>query len=135
MAPSPYLLHVNSRPTSVSNALWKEWYKEEHLPDLQGAKVSDRATFYEEIGDPFNPHPNHPRKFLALYQTSLEESLKSAAYQGIRNTSELFGKEGARSNKIQGQYSEDMLFGEQSVFVRSNLGSTANSTLSMSRSW
>lgn len=104
MAPSNYLLHVNSRPTAVSNELWKMWYKDEHLPDLQNAKVSDRATFYEEIGNHYNPHPDHPRKFLALYQTSLEELLKSAAYQGIRKTSELFSKEGTRSDKIQGEY-------------------------------
>ena len=103
MAPSQYMLHVNSRPTAVSNDLWKEWYKDEHLPDLQGAKVSDRATFYEEIGNPFNPNPDHPRKFLALYQTSLAELLKTSAYQGIRKTSELFSKEGTKSDSIGGK--------------------------------
>lgn len=103
MSPSQYMLHVNFRPTAVSNALWKEGYRGEHLPDLQDAKVSDRATFYEEIGNPLNPNPDHPRKFLALYQTSLAELLKSAAYQGIRKTSEIFGKEGTRSDSIQGK--------------------------------
>ena len=101
MAPSTYLLHVNSRPKSVSNSLWVEWYVDEHLPDLVNAKSCDRATFYEEIGSPLNPDPDHPRKYLALYQTEFEELLKSDEYKGIRKTSELFAKEGAKSNLIQ----------------------------------
>ena len=100
MAPSPYLLHVNSRPKEVSNPLWVEWYITEHLPDLVGAKSSDRATFYEETGFATNPYPDHPRKFLALYQSQFEELLKSEEYLGIRTTSELFTKEGSKSNKI-----------------------------------
>ena len=82
MAPSQYLLHVNSGPTAVSNGLWKEWYIEEHLPDLLNAKSCNRATFYEEIGSPLDAHPSHPRKFLALYQSDFEELLKSDEYQG-----------------------------------------------------
>lgn len=101
MATSPYLLHVNSRPTTVSNPLWKEWYIKEHLPDLVGAKSSTRATFYEEIPSPLNPNPDHPRKFLALYQTDFEELLKSEEYQGIRTTSELFEKESAHGKNIR----------------------------------
>lgn len=110
MPPSQYLLHINSRPTAVSNALWTEWYKDEHLPDLQGTKSSDRATFYEEIGNPLNPTPDHPRKFLALYQTSFEEVLKSAAFQGFRKTSEFFSKEGARSDAIRDKLRNTRLF-------------------------
>lgn len=101
MAPSPYLLHVNSRPTEVSKSLWSEWYTTEHLPDLVNAKSSDRATFYEEIGHPLGPNPDHPRAFLALYQSQFEELLKSNEYQGIRTTSELFKKESSKSDKIQ----------------------------------
>jgi hypothetical protein len=100
MATSPYLLHVNSRPTVVSNPLWKEWYIKEHLPDLVGAKSCDRATFYEEIPHPLNENPDHPRKFLALYQTGFEELLKSDEYKGIRKTSELFDKESSHSKNI-----------------------------------
>lgn len=100
MAPSQYLLHVNSRPTEVSDGLWKEWYTSEHLPDLVGAKSSNRATFYEEVASPLNPNPDHPRKFLALYQTDFKELLNSNEYKGIRNTSELFKKENS-SEKIQ----------------------------------
>ena len=102
MAPAPYLLHVNSRPTVVSDQLWKEWYTDEHLPDLVNAKSAIRATFYEEIGNPLNEHPDHPRKFLALYQTDFEELLKSDEYLGIRKTSELFERESAHSNKNSG---------------------------------
>jgi hypothetical protein len=47
-----------------------------------------------------NQKPDHPRKFLALYQTDFEELLKSDEYQGIRKTSELFEKENAHSKNI-----------------------------------
>ena len=100
MPPSKYLLHVNSSPKSVSNDLWKEWYVQEHLPDLYQAKSCDRATFYEEIGNPLAPNPDHPRKFLALYPTGFEELLKSKEYLDIRKTSTMFAKEGAKSEVI-----------------------------------
>ena len=100
MATNEYLLHVNSGPKVVSNALWKQWYIDEHLPDLVNAKSCSRASFWEEIESPLNPNPDHPRKFLALYQTDFEELLKSDEYKGIRSTSELFEKEGAHSKNI-----------------------------------
>ena len=100
MATNQYLLHVNSGPKVVSNPLWKQWYIDEHLPDLVNAKSCSRASFWEEIGSPLNPNPDHPRKFLALYQTDFEELLKSEEYKGIRNTSELFEKESAHSKKV-----------------------------------
>ena len=100
MSPSPYLLHVNSSPTAVSNALWKEWYTTEHVPDLVNSKSAIRGAFYEEIGFVMNPKPNNPRKFLALYQTDFEELLKSEEFKTLRTTSELFSKESARSNGI-----------------------------------
>ncbi|KAK3723300.1 hypothetical protein LTR37_002023 [Vermiconidia calcicola] len=101
MAPAPFLLHVNSAPTAVSDRLWKEWYVNEHLPDLFEAKSCNRATFYEEIGHPLGPNPDHPRKYLALYQTEFEKLLDSEEYQGIRKNSELFAKEGSKSDKNQ----------------------------------
>ncbi|KAK3049654.1 hypothetical protein LTR09_009076 [Extremus antarcticus] len=101
MAPAPYLLHVNSKPTQVSNDTWEEWYKVEHLPDLYNAKSCTRATLYEEVGHPLGPNPDHPRKYLALYQTELEELLKSDEYKGIRNSSELFERGGANSSLTQ----------------------------------
>lgn len=100
MTTSPYLFHVNSCPKVVSDQLWRQWYVEEHLSDLVGAKSCDRATFYEEIPSPLNDKPDHPKKFLALYQTGFEELLKSDEYKGIRTTSELFEKESARSKNI-----------------------------------
>ncbi|KAK5163804.1 uncharacterized protein LTR77_010478 [Saxophila tyrrhenica] len=98
MSPPPYLLHVNSRPTQVSNDTWEEWYKVEHLPDLYNAKTCARATFYEEIGHPLAPNPDHPRKYLALYQTEIEELLNSDGYKnGVRRSSDMFEKAGANS--------------------------------------
>lgn len=96
MPAAPYLLHVNSRPIIVSDKLWKEWYVDEHLPDLVNSGISVRATFYEEIPAPFNPSPTHPRKFLALYQTDFKESLKTENYTALRTTSEMFAKEGGK---------------------------------------
>lgn len=34
MAPSPYLLRILTRPTTVDEATWQRWYINEHLPDL-----------------------------------------------------------------------------------------------------
>jgi hypothetical protein len=71
MAPAPYLLHVNSAPKQVSNDVWEEWYVKEHLPDLYNAKSCVRATFYEEIPMAPGQTLDHPRKYLALYQTDV----------------------------------------------------------------
>lgn len=93
MAPSPYLLWVNSRATAVDDDLWQKWYIEEHVPDLVNGKASTRARFYKEIkgGIPGTPAADaHPRKFLALYQTEFEEPLKSEEYLGLRKTTEMF---------------------------------------------
>lgn len=107
MSPSPYLLHVNSRPTAVSNALWKQWYIEEHVPDLVNSGTSTRAAFYEEIGHPLGPNPDHPRKWLALYQTDYQECLKTKNYEdGVRHSSELYAKEESTSdlNRENGEF-------------------------------
>ena len=100
MATSPYLLSVNSKPTAVSNDLWIEWYKVEHLPDLVNSRTSVRAAFYQEIPHAFNPDPQDPRPYLALYQTDFEEPLKTDNYlENVRHGSEMFKKEGATSEK------------------------------------
>lgn len=107
MSPSSYLLHVNSRPVTVSDDLWKEWYTVEHVPDLVNSATSTRAAFYEEIGHPLGRHPDHPRKWLALYQTDYEECLKTKNYEdGVRHSSELYAKEGAKSdlNRENGEF-------------------------------
>lgn len=107
MSPSPYLLHVNSRPLLVSDALWQEWYTTEHVPDLINTGTSTRAAFYEEVGHPLAPNPDHPRKWLALYQTEYEECLKTKNYEdGVRHSSGLFAKEGSGSelNRENGEF-------------------------------
>ena len=90
MAPSPYLLWVNSRPTAVDDDLWTKWYTVEHVPDLVSHGASTRAGIYKECTILAAGEEPHPRKFLAVYQTEFEESLKSKEYLGIRKTSELF---------------------------------------------
>lgn len=106
MTLSPYLLHVNSRPTAVDENTWTKWYTTEHLPDLVGHGASTRASFYREEASPSElvaKDATNPRKFLALYQSDHEEPLKSDGYvQKVRHTSELFrdasGKEENREN-------------------------------------
>ena len=71
MPAAPYLLHVNSRPTQVSDSTWEDWYTTEHIPDLFNAKSCVRDTFYVEIPWSSNPNPDNPRKYLALYQTDV----------------------------------------------------------------
>lgn len=69
------------------------------VPDLNISKTSDRASFYEEIPTVFTPELHHARPFLALYETSFEEPLKSEEYaKGVRHTSELWKEEGSPSN-------------------------------------
>jgi len=100
MPPLPYLLHVNSRPTVVSSEVWRQWYVTEHLPDLVNSKTATRAAFYEEIAMPAGPESDHPRKFLAIYQTDIEEALLSEQCRtGVHRTSELFKQGGAKSDR------------------------------------
>ncbi len=71
MGPAPYLLHVTSTPSQVSDETWKEWYVKEHIPDLFNGKACVRATFYEEVSLPSFPNGDQTGKFLALYQTDV----------------------------------------------------------------
>lgn len=105
MTASPYLLHITSRPTVVSDTLWKKWYSTEHLPDLVNAKVVTRATLYEEIPTPMKPNPTEPRKFLAIYQTDRADPIMSKEYGNVSQTSELFTTEGGtNSNGDNGDF-------------------------------
>ncbi|KIW72097.1 hypothetical protein PV04_00317 [Phialophora macrospora] len=93
--PQQYLLWVNSRPkpeSGVDDDLWVKWYTQEHVPDLVDSKTAVRAAMYRESFD-FSPAPKEhdPRKYLVLYQTDLEECLKSKEYlDGVRHSSELW---------------------------------------------
>jgi hypothetical protein len=109
MPTSPYLLLVNSRPTSVPDTLWTEWYTTEHLPDLVNSKASTRATFYQEVSaqtTTTNTADSNPRHFLALYQTDHEEPLKSDGYvQEVRKHSDLFeAASGKPRNQDNGEF-------------------------------
>jgi hypothetical protein len=96
--PAPYLLHVTSRPTQVSPQTWKKWYISEHLPDFVASHTAVRATFYEEIELPGSPPSGSDRKFLAMYQSVLEDPLETENYRGVRTTSGLFERDGAGSD-------------------------------------
>lgn len=100
MPPAPYLLHVNSRPTQVSDEVWKKWYIDEHLAEFVNSGTSVRATLYEEIDLPGGRGIDNPRRYLALYQTDFEESLLSKNYTSIRSASELFKQAGSNSDSI-----------------------------------
>jgi hypothetical protein len=92
MAPSPHLLWVNSCPTNkTTEAQWKQWYTEEHIPDLVNHHASTRASLYIETHEyPGAPkEAKNEKKFLALYQSDFAEPLKSEEYTGIRTTSEI----------------------------------------------
>jgi len=130
MPPSPYLLWVNSRPITVTDEKWVEWYTDEHVPDLVGHGASTRATFYRETFDfPGSSREHHDRQwlsmdqgkqhrlYLAMYQTNFEEPLKSDEYLGIRTTSEIFpgkqimgaGEFNARNYKLIQDYDPDSI--------------------------
>ncbi|KAI9708038.1 MAG: hypothetical protein M1820_004242 [Bogoriella megaspora] len=99
MPPSPYLLHVTSRPTVVSERLWIQWYTEEHVPDLVNSRTSTRATFFQEVSLPkeFRPEsPGFPCKFLTLYQTDFEEGMNSEEIRHVRQGSDLFVQGGSK---------------------------------------
>jgi hypothetical protein len=92
MAPSPYLLWVNSRPINkTTEAQWTEWYTEEHIPDLVNHHASTRACLYTETHEfpGARTDGKNEKKFLALYQSDFAEPLKSKEYLDIRTTSEI----------------------------------------------
>jgi hypothetical protein len=92
MAPSPYPLWVNSRPINqTTETQWKEWYTQEHIPDLVSHHASTRACLYTETFDfpGARADAKNEKKFLALYQSDFAVPLKSKEYIDIRTTSEL----------------------------------------------
>ncbi|KAF1988012.1 hypothetical protein K402DRAFT_374621 [Aulographum hederae CBS 113979] len=93
--PSPFLLFVNSKPTAVSDEVWKKWYTTEHIPDIVSSRTSTRACLFEEdYTSPISPKEKHERRYLALYQTDFEEALQSSNYQKCATTSEMLAKNG-----------------------------------------
>ena len=110
MPPSPYLLHVNSRPTAVDDNLWTKWYTSEHIPDIIESNACARATFYKEIPAATtldNTADANPRPFLALYQTKYADLLNTDAHQmpNVRQGSELFEKaSGQASSFANGEF-------------------------------
>lgn len=110
MPPSPYLLHVNSRPTAVDDNLWTKWYTSEHIPDIIQSKACARATFYKEIPAATtldNTADANPRNFLALYQTQYADLLNTDANQmpNVRQGSELFERaSGQASSFANGEF-------------------------------
>ncbi|KIW78613.1 hypothetical protein Z517_08451 [Fonsecaea pedrosoi CBS 271.37] len=96
--PSPYLSFIESRPLPESGtdaATWEKFYTTEHLPDFVNSGLATRAAFYRETFDYASappPEKRPPRNYLALYETDLEELLKSKilAEGGVRAGSHLF---------------------------------------------
>lgn len=70
----PYIHHVHSRPTKVSESVWKQWYQEERSRDMVYFGVSSTAAFYQQILSETLTYLNIPNdgvdqmEFLALYQ-------------------------------------------------------------------
>lgn len=85
--PSKYALHVFSHPAKVTDSLWEEWYRKEHVPDMVNSGASTRATFFRAS----DKTPHNAEKFFAFYQTDIKECLDTDNYRDhVRSTSELF---------------------------------------------
>lgn len=100
--PEKYLFRVTSEPKAgvCDEATWEKWYTEEHIPDLLNHNTATRAAIYREVFDTpslytRNEKPNHPTKYMAIYQTEHEEFLKSEGFPKTKSTSDIFPNEKA----------------------------------------
>lgn len=81
MADTKDLLYLNTSPKGTSDQSWAEWFIGQHLATLGETKVCSRVLVYKEIGFPMLPNPEHPLRFLALYETNKEGLQNDDAYK------------------------------------------------------
>jgi len=62
------------------------------VPDLVNSKTAVRAAMYRETKNfPLASKETHPRRYLVLYQTDMEECLKSEEYRNdVRHSSDMW---------------------------------------------
>ncbi|CAK7207381.1 hypothetical protein SEUCBS139899_010191 [Sporothrix eucalyptigena] len=93
MSPCPYMLWVNSQPTTVDDATWVKMYTTEHVADMVSTRTVDRASYYRAVRAPVGPLPApseyHPLNYVAVYQTDYEDCVRHPLYGGIRHHSTL----------------------------------------------
>ncbi|KAF2095812.1 hypothetical protein NA57DRAFT_58885 [Rhizodiscina lignyota] len=105
MPTAPYLLWEKSRPVSIDEDLWTKWYIEERLPYFVKHNIATNASLYKEIKAPgFRGSEGDACKFLALYQTNLEEPLESLKYPRVPTATEFVpGKQIETCGEIHGR--------------------------------
>ena len=96
--PRPYLHHVHSQPTKVSEATWKQWYSEEHIRDMVYFKVSRTSAFYAASSDTYTylQPPGRgidQKQYLALYQMGRPRPWDQKEYkENVRLESQLWDR-------------------------------------------
>ena len=81
MADAKYLLYLNTSPKGISDQTWAKWFVNQHLATLEVSKVCTRVSIYRETDFPMLPNPEHPLRFLALYETEKEGLQNDSAYK------------------------------------------------------
>jgi hypothetical protein len=81
MSQSRYLLYVNTSPKRASDETWAKWFVSQHLPGLSKASACNRVLVYKETGFAMLPEPQHPLRFLALYESDQEELQNDDTYK------------------------------------------------------
>jgi hypothetical protein len=119
MSPSPHLMWVNSKPTTVNDEQFVQWYTQEHIPDIIENGVALKATLYRETFDfPGSSREHHERSwlamdqksknsrpYLAVYQTKVPEALKTPEFLKLRRTSDIMPvEEILDSGEFDGRY-------------------------------
>ena len=91
--PRPFALFVYSTPTKVTEDVWKEWYRKEHIRDMVYHGASRTAAFYQytsgiiTVREPPKDRSEN-MEFMAIYQTDQAGTLKANwSNPLIRNTS------------------------------------------------
>ena len=83
MSPSGYLLFVNTSPKGVPDETWTKWWVSQHVQTLKTAKeqkACSRVALYKEVGFSLLPKPDHPLRFLALYETNNDQLQNNEAF-------------------------------------------------------
>ncbi|KAH8652234.1 hypothetical protein BX600DRAFT_472165 [Xylariales sp. PMI_506] len=106
MSAPPYLIFGLSKPTTISENLWIDWYTRERLPQLISSKVALRATLYREIPFPGFPVPANRHDFLVLVQTDSVDGHDDSRISNLPNTSDLFLSQSQSAVLMENHHSE-----------------------------
>ncbi|KAK2601899.1 hypothetical protein QQS21_004586 [Conoideocrella luteorostrata] len=85
-----FLLSVLSRPHSIPDSSWEQFYYDDHLDNLIQHKIATKGCMYTLVPNPMGRDPPDTHTHLVLFETEHEKPFESAGFKDVNNTSRLF---------------------------------------------